>query len=34
MDEFDDVEGEIVVTSFIPVTEDQLAQILKEFNGE
>lgn len=33
MDEFED-EEEIVVTSFISVTEEQLSQILEEYNGE
>lgn len=33
MDEFED-EEEIVVTSFISVTEEQLSQISEEYNGE
>lgn len=27
-------EEEIVVTSFVPVSDEKLEQILKEFNGE
>lgn len=27
-------EEEIVVTSFVPVSEEKLEQILKEFNGD
>ncbi len=29
-----DEEEEIVVTSFVPVSDEKLEQILKDFNGE
>ena len=29
-----DEEEEIVVTSFVPISDEKLEQILKEFNGD